>query len=418
MSIGAGGGGTCIINGIGQRFCAGANSYGQLGFSSTDTPNPTPTATVVPSSSVPPAFAVPPSFVGIKDASGNPVCSLLLSLKVAATCDPNPPVFSPPLANIVRVPTSAAGVVVIYNDPTAYRAGTPVPVTCTPASGSVFPIGTILVTCKAGVTTGTFIVGCTANRGGAVELRARSCGRLETVEIPRPRPWLPAPAPSALCPGLRVRRCLFQPAPAAASAIRSPRVPSPVPWLPPHWPLLTIPTPLTPPSQVAVAPPVPRFTSNGPASPFEATTASPYLGTTLAGKYAPNATDVVQGDVSAAIKTYLDATNAPIDLATYVLPLGATNIIHVVTNSFGMTAQQAVTVVVRDSTPPAVTVTGAAEEMVAAGPTVRFDFSNKVRPWLSSPQNGWNPGNRMPETFASRVFCCLRGSTPSVGARA
>jgi hypothetical protein len=46
----------------------------------------------------------------------------------------------------------------------------------------VFPIGTSTVTCKAGVTTGSFVVGCTANRGRAVELRARSCGRLNRIE--------------------------------------------------------------------------------------------------------------------------------------------------------------------------------------------------------------------------------------------
>jgi glutamyl-tRNA reductase len=97
---------------------------------------------------------------------------------------------------------------------------------------------------------------------------------------------------------------------------------------------------------------VPRFTSNGPTSTFEATTATPYLGTTLAGKYAPNATDVVQGDVSAAIVTYLAATNAPLDLATYVFPLGATNISHVVANSFDVAVQQAVTIIVRTAPRP------------------------------------------------------------------
>jgi hypothetical protein len=52
MSIGAGAAATCIVNGIGQRVCAGTNPLGQLGSPTTATPNPTPTATVVPSSSV------------------------------------------------------------------------------------------------------------------------------------------------------------------------------------------------------------------------------------------------------------------------------------------------------------------------------------------------------------------------------
>jgi hypothetical protein len=60
----------------------------------------------------------------------------------------------------------------------------PVTVTCAPASGSQFAVGDTTVTCKAGVTTGTFVVGCGARRGVRVTPQCagdqrRSCGRPE-----------------------------------------------------------------------------------------------------------------------------------------------------------------------------------------------------------------------------------------------
>ena len=163
MTIGAGTLATCIINGIGQRLCAGYNTYNQLALSSAVNSNSNPTATVIPAALVPTSFAAPPPFVTISDAS-NPICSLLLSVKVVATCDPTPPVFNPPLANIAAAATSTAGAVVAFN-PIAIRAGVPVTATCTPTSGFLFAMGNTTVTCTAGVTTGTFVVGCAVQGG-------------------------------------------------------------------------------------------------------------------------------------------------------------------------------------------------------------------------------------------------------------
>ena len=70
-------------------------------------------------------------------------------------------VFNPPLANISVNATSGAGATVTF-DVTADKGGVPVPVTCTPASGFLFPIGDTTVTCTASFTTGTFVVGCLA----------------------------------------------------------------------------------------------------------------------------------------------------------------------------------------------------------------------------------------------------------------
>jgi hypothetical protein len=64
--------------------------------------------------------------------------------------DLTPPVISHVPASITTAATSSAGAVVTYATPTATDAvyGT-VPVTCVPASGSTFPIGTTIVTCAA-----------------------------------------------------------------------------------------------------------------------------------------------------------------------------------------------------------------------------------------------------------------------------
>src|SRR5205823_353127 len=53
-------------------------------------------------------------------------------------------------ANQTALATSAAGGVVTYHAPAvANTCGSPVTVTCVPASGSIFPIGDTLVTCTA-----------------------------------------------------------------------------------------------------------------------------------------------------------------------------------------------------------------------------------------------------------------------------
>jgi hypothetical protein len=157
MSIHArGGASTCIINGLGQRLCAGNNAWGQLAIP-VSTINTSPVATIIPAALIPSSFSVPSAFVTVSNAASVPVCTLLLSLKVDATCDPTPPVFDPALEDISVDATSASGAVVTYA-PTANDDGVPVTVTCAPASGSQFVIGTTPVTCTAGVTTGTFNV--------------------------------------------------------------------------------------------------------------------------------------------------------------------------------------------------------------------------------------------------------------------
>jgi hypothetical protein len=154
VSIHAGGHSTCIVNGLGQRLCAGTNQFGQLAIASppTSVTNTSP----VPTAPAGTSFAAPPAFVTVSAGSA-PVCTLMLSVKVDATCDPSPPVFSPPLENIAADATSADGAVVSFS-PTAEDEGVPVDVTCAPPSDSVFPLGDTTVTCTAGVTTGTFVV--------------------------------------------------------------------------------------------------------------------------------------------------------------------------------------------------------------------------------------------------------------------
>jgi hypothetical protein len=128
---------------------------------------------------------------------------------------------------------------------------------------------------------------------------------------------------------------------------------------------------------VTVSAPLPPVFGPGPSGFFEATTATPYLGTSVAGKYAPTATDPVQGDISGAIQTYLAATNEPIDLATYVFPRGPTNITHVVANGFNVTAEQTVTIRVRDTTAPTVAVAAPADIAVSPG-SGPINYSGKV----------------------------------------
>jgi hypothetical protein len=114
--------------------------------------------------------------------------------------------------------------------------------------------------------------------------------------------------------------------------------------------------------QVTVqAPPPPTF-GPGPSGPFEATTSSPYIGTTVAGKYTPTATDLATGaDLSASIKTFLVSNNQQIALSgagAYIFPLGSTQIKNAVTSSSGVSAEQVVTITVVDTTQPTITVKG------------------------------------------------------------
>jgi hypothetical protein len=131
----------------------------------------------------------------------------------------------------------------------------------------------------------------------------------------------------------------------------------------------------------------------GPSGPFEATTATPYLGASVAGLYAPTATDPVQGDISSAILTYLTATNQLISLSgpgAYIFPLGRTNITNVVTNAYGVTAQQTVTIRVIDTTPPVVTV--AAPAVIAVAPSSgAINYAGKVSLGDLEPPRGSSP---------------------------
>jgi hypothetical protein len=156
MSIAAGGASTCILNGLGQRLCAGNGQFGQLATATPSTTNTSPAPTVIPSSLTPTSFSVPTPFVTVSDATNPGVCTLLLSVKVDATC--KAAVFTPPLKDTTVNATSVAGAVVTYTTPTATVDGVNTPVTCAPASGSQFPIGTTTVTCTAGASSGTFKV--------------------------------------------------------------------------------------------------------------------------------------------------------------------------------------------------------------------------------------------------------------------
>jgi hypothetical protein len=92
---------------------------------------------------------------------------------------------------------------------------------------------------------------------------------------------------------------------------------------------------------------------------LEAATATPYLGATAAGFYAPTATDYTGASLSSSIQTFLVSTGAQIQLSgasAYTFPLGVTQIRNSVTNSAGLTAQQNVAITVVDTTRPVISV--------------------------------------------------------------
>ena len=71
------------------------------------------------------------------------------------TVQNTPPVISGTPANLTVQATAASGATVTYANPTATdAAGSPIPVSCLPLSGSTFPIGTTTVTCTATDTVG------------------------------------------------------------------------------------------------------------------------------------------------------------------------------------------------------------------------------------------------------------------------
>ncbi len=92
------------------------------------------------------------------------------------------PIFSS-VANITVPATSASGATVPYAAPTAIaEIGAAGPVTCTPASGSVFPVGQTTVTCTAGVS-GLTTVTCPGS-GSAIPPNQSQTAFVVTVSPP------------------------------------------------------------------------------------------------------------------------------------------------------------------------------------------------------------------------------------------
>ena len=101
----------------------------------------------------------------------------VVTVEIPTPSDTTPPVLSLP-ANITTEATSSAGAVVTFTA-TAYDEGdaAAVPVTCTPASGSTFAIGTTTVNCSASdshgnTATGSFTVTVTETTGPVLSLPA------------------------------------------------------------------------------------------------------------------------------------------------------------------------------------------------------------------------------------------------------
>ncbi len=111
-----------------------------------DNLDPSPTLSCTPSSAT--AFPLGNTALSCtgQDAAGNSSSPGSVSVEVV---DTTAPVLAPH-ANVLAAQESASGTSVAYGLPTASDAGDPTPgVTCSPASGSTFPIGTTQVTCSA-----------------------------------------------------------------------------------------------------------------------------------------------------------------------------------------------------------------------------------------------------------------------------
>jgi hypothetical protein len=102
-----------------------------------------------------------------------------------------------------------------------------------------------------------------------------------------------------------------------------------------------------------------------------------------AGNYTPAASDAVDGDLSASVKTFLVPDGTQIELSganAHLFPLGLTHIKNTATNSFGVTTEQAVDITVVDTTAPVVTVAAPASIVTQAegvDPVV-VDYADKV----------------------------------------
>ena len=111
-----------------------------------DNLDPSPTLSCTPSSAT--AFPLGNTALSCtaQDAAGNSSSPGSVSVEVV---DTTAPVLAPH-ANVLAAQESASGASVAYGLPTASDAGDPTPgVTCSPASGSTFPLGTTQVTCSA-----------------------------------------------------------------------------------------------------------------------------------------------------------------------------------------------------------------------------------------------------------------------------
>ncbi|HTK16568.1 MAG TPA: HYR domain-containing protein [Acidimicrobiia bacterium] len=127
-----------------------------------DTISPTVTSTVtLVAAASPGSFSGSIQYTTTGTASNNTAITRSATLSVTATvagCDTTPPALNLP-ANITGEATSAAGRVVTYTATATDAAPASPAVTCAPASGSTFAIGTTTVNCSSTDTAGNTATG-------------------------------------------------------------------------------------------------------------------------------------------------------------------------------------------------------------------------------------------------------------------
>jgi hypothetical protein len=125
----------------------------------TDTVDPHPTVSCTPASGSTFPLGTTPVNCTATDASSNTATG---SFNVIVTSSLTKPTITGVPSPITIEATGATGAVVTYTNPTASDQNGAVTVTCTPASGSTFALGTTTVTCSAtnaaGTSTATFTV--------------------------------------------------------------------------------------------------------------------------------------------------------------------------------------------------------------------------------------------------------------------
>jgi hypothetical protein len=98
----------------------------------------------------------------VRDPSNSVICGVVTSLSpfalARASSTPSPPVLALP-SNAVAEASDASGAIVAYTATATDAGGAALPVTCAPASGSLFPIGGTPVTCTATDATGSSVKG-------------------------------------------------------------------------------------------------------------------------------------------------------------------------------------------------------------------------------------------------------------------